>query len=553
LGMAHLLVFWIAPLCVLLGVTLWGLGRVWPAAGTWVEGRLGGGVWVGVGALGVALYAACVAFAAVLPVAIDAVESTVASTAAVWARGEPLYTAVDAAGRYSLLYGPLCYAPFTLAVRWFGPEVGSLKAMMVLLNVALLVTLWLVFRTMLRGAGWVVPVGFVAAGLMMKGMSTFMRRGDTALAWAIALSLLAVNLARDRRRRGSFAVVLFLIAGAVAVDIKFTSAFYLLVPYYLFWTLRGRWLAMFFALLVPVVAYLPFLLPGANFMAYVAWLHEAAKHPLSKILFAMNGVGVAILLVPVAAMLWRFYQERPEEARKYVRRQWLLFAYLGVGLAGGMLTGSKLGAGRSHLNPGFIVVAYVAVLVWNKLPAGETVSARTAGRMGVWAALYAVVLVVPAVSQTWDLWRIGPARVGYARAVNADLDGILRAQAGRSVAMGYSETPSADTTVDSLALFAPKLVLAGGPELVDAGAMFDMGLSRLAIPEATVAAIRGCAVGVWLFPKGKEPWGLTNAYAFDLAESFPDRHLVSAEFREAFRERYRVVGTSAFYDEWECK
>ena len=537
--MAHLLLFSVLPLCIGLGLFFGVMERLAPAR---VAGWLGRRFWVGLGGLLLVLYGMCVGFSACLTTMIDAVESTVGSTSALWLRGEPLYTTIDAASRYSLLYGPLCYAPYALSMGLFGSSVATLKLVMVVLNLALFATLWLVFRTMLRGAEVLIPLGFIAASLMMKGMSTFMIRGDATLALAVALGFLAVNLRRNWAAAG-----LFVVAGALALDIKFTGVIYLLVPFYLLWQRYGRWLAIGCACAIPAVALLPFGLHSVSARNYVEWIHEASKHPLALKLFAMNFVAGVILLAPVVVLLLWVDRMEPGQAQRFSGQRWLLFTLLLVSVAGGIVTGSKLGAGRSHLNPGFIVAAYLAVVFWNRASSG---GASTALRYGF--AVYALVLVVPAISQTHDLWQIGVERRGYANAVNADLDEVLRTHPGETVEMGYSETPGADTTVDSLALFAPKLVLAGNPDLVDAGAMFDMGLSKLPIPEATLDALRACKVQVWLVPRGRAPFELTNAYAFDIPSRFPERHLFSAEFREAFAETYRLQGSTTYYDLWAC-
>jgi len=193
-------------------------------------------------------------------------------------------------------------------------------------------------------------------------------------------------------------------------------------------------------------------------------------------------------------------------------------------------------------------VAYVAVMLWKRVTEG-----RKSAMLRYGFALYAVVLIAPAVSQTRDLWQIGVERHDYAASVNADLDEVLREHPGELMEMGYSETPSADATVDSLALFAPKLVLAGNPDLVDAGALFDMGLSRLPIPQATLDALHTCTVQVWLLPREKQPFELTNAYAFDMPNRFPERHLFSAEFRQIFQSTYRLTTRSRYYDLWTCQ
>jgi hypothetical protein len=294
------------------------------------------------------------------------------------------------------------------------------------------------------------------------------------------------------------------------------------------------------------VAVIPFAFRTVSLRNYIAWIDEASKHPLSAKLLAMNAVAAAILLAPVAIMFWRFHRAEPERARLDLRRRWLLAAYFAASILGGMLTGSKLGAGRSHLNPGFILAAYLAALLWSR-------TRRTSANVRYAFAVYAVVLLVPALSQTRDLWRIGVERRAFANGVNADLDDIVRTHPAQRVEMGYSETTAADTTVDPLALFAPRLVLAGNPDLADAGALFDMGLSKLPIPPATIAALRSCEVQVWLFPRDSAPFELTNTYAFDMPMRFPERHLFNAEFREAFRATYSRTSSGRYYDLWTCR
>lgn len=318
--MAHLLIFTILPLCSALGIAFWVVERLGPATATRVALVMQRPLWVGLGGLLSLLYVLCVGFSAYLPVVIDAVESTVASTAGLWQRGNPLYTTIHAGSRYSLLYGPLCYVPYTLSLSWFGGGVLTLKLVMVGLNVALLVVLWLVFRAMLGGVEALVPMGFILAGLMMKGMSTFMIRGDVTLALAIALAFLAVH-----QKQKWFAATLFVLAGTVALDIKFTGVLYLLVPFHALWQRYRRWLALVAAGAVPVVGLAPFALSSVSLRNYLGWISQASKHPLALKLFAMNVVAGAILVVPVVLMLVQYLRVEPELARDFLRTQRLLF------------------------------------------------------------------------------------------------------------------------------------------------------------------------------------------------------------------------------------
>jgi hypothetical protein len=73
-------------------------------------------------------------------------------------------------------------------------------------------------------------------------------------------------------------------------------------------------------------------------------------------------------------------------------------------------------------------------------------------------------------------------------------------------------------------------------------------LSGLAVPAATLAAIRACRADVWLTPRDTEPFAGPNRYpAMARAPLFPDA------FRRAFSESYVREGRTQFYDVWRCR
>ena len=110
--------------------------------------------------------------------------------------------------------------------------------------------------------------------------------------------------------------------------------------------------------------------------------------------------------------------------------------------------------------------------------------------------------------------------------------------------MGYSRSYP-------LTFYRPTLVFAGNPLILDAPALEDMQLSGLAIPQATIDYIKSCQAQIWLIPKGEEPFVMPNIYAD--ARIFPERNLFEDDFRQAFLQEYKRVGSSEYYDLWACR
>ena len=123
-----------------------------------------------------------------LPVSIDFVEATVVSVSYLALHGHPIYVGLTDPARYSTMYGPLCYLPYSACLFFLGSTIRSLEAAVVLTNVALFVVLWLLYRSIIDRTESLVATTFVAAALMMKSSMTFMIRGDSLLALSVALA-----------------------------------------------------------------------------------------------------------------------------------------------------------------------------------------------------------------------------------------------------------------------------------------------------------------------------------------------------------------------------
>jgi hypothetical protein len=489
------------------------------------------------------LYATALFFTFSLPVAIDPVEVSVAELSYLSVHLQPIYTALSAPERYSLLYGPLCYLPYGLALRTFGSTITSLKLAVILCNLVLIVALWLLFRRLLSRRATVITVGLVLSALMMKQMAIFLIRGDTALALAVAGALLAISI-----RRTTLSVLGFSLACGLAVDIKFTAVFYLLVPIYFLWKRHGRIAASWVLPCSTVLAALPFAMSNISLRNYFMWLHEAAHHPLSVKLLMVNIAFIGILSVPAILLSFQLWRDLPNGIVSYLSQHRVLFLLLLISASGSALAGSKVGAGRSHLNPTIIVFAFVTVLLWNERSKRESLNKIQRYSL----MLYAVVFCIPALIQVRDLWSICMARRQYALSVSADLSTIQTRFRHQSIELGYGISASKAEPVEASTNSRTQLVLSGNPVTVDAAALFDMGLSGVPMPSSTVAAVSSCQIRIWLIPVGEDPFEITNGYAMNVPKLFPDDHLFSVAFRNAFLGHYKKIDRSRYFDIWEC-
>ena len=491
-------------------------------------------------------YAVALCFDLYLPSPIDFVEATIASVSYLLLHGHPLYTGLTDTDRYSYLYGPMCFLPYALALRVFGSTMLGLKIAVLLLNGTTFLLLWLLFRRLLDVSGSIVALAFLASSFMMRAMFFFMVRGDILLGLTVALGLLAAS-----SRRKLFATVLLAFACACSVDVKVTAPLYFLVPFFILWRKHGNTALILTGGLTACLALMPFISPAISLPHYLGWLHEATHHPLSKKLLEMNLFAGFLLVSLPCLMVGRFYLSDPLRATNFLRRHYHLGLVFLVSLGGTVLTGSKLGSGRNHLNSTFIIAAYLAAAIWKET---GTVTPSLAALSSFVFTTYAVFFIVPALTQLHDMRALCVLRRSHELKVAEDIQAILRTHPSRAVEMGYDDDEGGGDQLNELTSFRYQLVFAGNPLTVDAGAMFDMGLAGVKIPASTVDYVRACNTQVWLIPKGGVPFATLNGFAKQAPEHFKDSpQLFDRPFRDAFSRRYRKTESSEFYDLWTCR
>jgi hypothetical protein len=263
----------------------------------------------------------------------------------------------------------------------------------------------------------------------------------------------------------------------------------------------------------------------------------------------MNVVAAVILLAPLMFLAALRRSTDPALFSIDLKRQALPITAFVLTVAGSILVGSKVGAGRSHLIPTSLVATYLAALLWK---ASRLEIMRSPVLVRYFFVAYSFVLVLPATSQLKGLWAICFARHDYANLVLNDIGRVEQIHSHQTIEIGYDANKDESSTTNAATLFQPQLVLTGNPMILDAAALFDMGLSGIPIPRSTSDALASCEIQVWLIPKGGVPFSLRNTYARDVPRRFPNPDLFGDDFQSLFARHYRKNDSSAYYDIYEC-
>jgi hypothetical protein len=476
-------------------------------------------VFVGVGIW----YASIAAFAC-------EVEPLIASVSWLLKEGQPLYHAIDAAERYSVVYGPSVYLTNGLFLSLLGPSIVAAKIGSLLAAVASLAFLFLALRSRLALRSALPLAGLAVLFYWESGCSAYLVRPDAPLLAAVAFGLLCARRAPARLAWLGVAAAL-----GFAVNLKIHSGLYFLPVLVL---LAGRHGGRRTALAVAgggLLVLAPFVLhPGISLRNYLAWVVVASGHgldPSALPALVRHALFFALPLIVVLAAGGRLDPRRRQH-------RWLLTTYL-LANVGIVILAAKPGAGLVHLLP----LATLGVVL-----AGDGLAdllARPVGWprfsplvVGAFAATAAAAVIGGWVTEYRSV-RQAYAQVAEAPAIRRDLESILAAYPDRTVGMGYGgEGANFRRT-----FLRPLLTFSGQPLLLDAIAVMDAEKAGLDLPAATFDALDAGRIQVWLVPRRAHPFEKSNWYA-------PHHTLFSPDFREHFERCYRLDRRTDFFDCW---
>jgi hypothetical protein len=466
----------------------------------------------------------------VSPLYFDHIEPNTAVVAYLFNQGDPVYHGIDAAPRYSMLYGPAHYILNGFGYRLFGYSDVAFKLTGILCLLASFVFIgWSVRRVpgaQLRDI--IIGLGIFAALALFFRNYSFWSKSDSIMMVFVALGVFSCFC-----RRPVLAAIICGIGLGVTVNGKLHGIAYYL-PLLALHFQRDGWRSLFVIGGVSfVLALAPFFVFGnVSLPNYLALVRSAGAHGLDPVILLQNAATGLFLLLPVLCML--VYAGRTGSV-EWLRRNRLIVLSGTVGVLLIVIAGAKPGSGPYHLLPFLPAVAVLSVVLYKQ-------AQRDNAAAWFWVPFsgFMLVAVIKGVYSAW----FGVALVTKFEKpllVIDDLQQIITANPGKNIHMGYG-----DGTRYPRTFYRTRLVLSGQPYLLDAAALMDFDFSGVEIPEATLAAMNGDPDALWVIPRDQQPFTLKSwLQRFD-----KEGYLFDAGFRQNFQDRFVLRETTDYYDIW---
>jgi len=461
----------------------------------------------------------------------DHVEASVTAIGLAWRNGQPLYHALDAPERYSLLYGPITYGLNRLCSALVGDPIlaGKIGAAFSFALGILLVHR--VARRSLGPRGALQLTGYAAAFMLAFSERPLGARGDSplfALA-AIAIAALPGPFATTRETWTRAAIIGAAIG--LAMGVKAHAGIYFLPVLAGLVTGQAGLAALSCGAVAAIVALAaPFLLLDHVSLAhYIEWLRQASGHARSLSVASHSVLWLTLLLAPLGASLAMNPSRREVLIRERAPLAGLVLSSVGV-----VFFSAKVGAGWPHVLP----MIPSAIWLWARArsPFEEGGSAR-ALRVAQWSLALGLIALL-----SFGLFKMGSmfARTDHALALAArgELAEIMSREAGQSIAVGYGEPKS-------LSYLRVIPIAAGHPYLLDSITLMDSSLTGLRLGPETLALFESCEIDVWIQPVGVPPFTLSNYYA-------PEENVFGPDLPRVFEAHYRPAWSTEHLTVWRC-
>ncbi len=520
--------------CAVLFVITWFLKLVWGGPGGDPQAKWNGavrfaGVTLAIGLI--AGYVGMVIYYVVSPTHIDHAEPAIVSCSHLLLSGQPVYQDLEAAPRYSMLYGPSTYCLYAMAL-WLLPS--GLFACKVLAGLAALGTValgGLCLSKCVKGRPLVIMTGLMCGLCMANVPNTFWTRADPLIGLCVAFALWAAI-----SRKGVGASLGLGIACGLAVNLKINAAFHFIFPLLILFHRAGWQPAVLAVAVAMLTACIPFLLPNISFWMWLRILLAAGKVGLGANEILWSSQWLLFLCLPIAI---------PWLVLHFSRCDWraqspgMRLGLLGIlaSLTAQSLFASKAGSDPTQFVPLIPIVLYGC---------GGMVSAMPEARRGLlwsqskWLRPLALAFFLTAAILGAYQWTqiAGAIRLQnpFSRAVNADLSAIMTRLPGRSIVMGCGGNETEFVSNH----FLP-LVLNGHPYFIEPVALMEFEKAGVPIPQATRDVLRAEKFDVWLIPRNNPPFAMLNLYR-------PNRPLFDPAFRQDFEAHYQKIGSSSFFD-----
>ena len=457
-------------------------------------------------------------------------EVNFASVAWLVSNGQPLYTDMDAAARYSLQHGPIVYLLIGGIMQLLGPSYVTAKLSGVVMFWLILLLSFILLK---KVADWRKALIFTGlqTWLLFHWHNSCYIRPDAMLVVCMLVSLYAITSIKNK----TLMLVICAAAFGFIINLKVHGVIYLL-PLLIVLQNRLTWKRLItLVLMTMVVIALPFLLPQISFSNYILWIqtsvHMAANDPGSTLRnFIPKIVAILVLgLIPYCLAVLRSISIR----KFYLHNKKVLVALL-FGVLAAAAIGSKPGSGTNHLMPLIPLYCYLLMRLSQEKPVANVVASTTLAwkRRMSGLVLGVLFLLVTLGGAHKELTLLKMAAIDNRAPIQQELAEIEKSYVGKTIEVGYGEKGNRITT-DCI----PALVFHGHPLLLEKVAFGDMLAVKIPLPTATIQALREGYVQVWLIPTGQEPFAWMQG----------------GEFPQAFLENYRYERKTANFDVWVYK
>ncbi len=476
------------------------------------------------------------AYYAIAPGYADHIEPTITATSWAWGLGTPMYHSRLSACRYNLPYGPCLYLCVWASQKVVGTSPQVIKCFNLVLTV---VGFGLLFHLIKRSS--TVFIATLSIGYCALGTLCFHEYAtDNLIAWCrsepylLFLSCLGLYLCRSDRCW----IAAWGTGAALGLALNFKIiAFLYFIPMLALLFKRGRTAAVAECLGVAVligampIAFLPNVSPVNYFWAVTVSMKRAVIPSTMKLLIAY----VLLFWGPICALLALCVKSGAEEWKQYaslVKEGSLLTIPAIIATGAVILPASKWGSGLWHLAPllpsySLIVAFYAKRRVVNAWHATPQWSQNVACSMLLAFCIYAM-----SIAGAKSLARMESTRITIpiALAARAEIENVALRFPGARIAMAYGNESDYKWTY-----YRDELVFKDNPYLIDFPALLDLKVAGYEIPRATIEELQSGRIGLWLLPKGNEPFSI-------------DHSVFNSEFRYVFGQNYQKEGGTDHFD-----
>lgn len=462
------------------------------------------------------------------------VEPLVSSLSWLVQSGQPLYHEMDAAERYSVLYGPSVFLTNGLFLKFLGPSMAVAKLGSLVAAWAGVVFLYASIARKRWDSLALIMSGLGVLYFWLQGFAIHLVRPDAFLLFAVGMGLFsAVKLRRV------LAIIAMGAALGFAVNLKVHAFLYFLPLLALLAKKHGRRPLLAALVLGVVVALSPFLLYSqVSLRNYISWLRNATGHGLEWETLVTTFRFGFFLMIPV------LFLGTADGSLKALKRWRVFLLTLLFSLFGVLILSAKPGAGLVHLLPMIPIFVFATAMMIKERagnPGWGSFRLWFGGR--VWAqGAVTIAFVVICLSGTVAQYR-AVAYVNYLNSdstkVHGDVQNIMDRYPNMSMAMacGGEDTSFQHTWV------SPLLVFADNPLMFEPVAVMDCQLAGQGLSPKTFQAMADGQVALWLVPKQEKPFTKNNWYA-------PYAPIFSKSFVRHFMENYTCKEHTEFFDLW---